>query len=296
VIEHRIDPVIGKVGRVYLWYYGLSYSLGFLGAFLWFRRQRERLGLSLAEVHDLSILMSGGVVAGGRAVEVAFYERPYYSKHPEHIPWLWLGGMSTHGLLLGGAAGTAIFCALRRRPFLEIADELVIPGALLMGLGRIGNFIDGQIVGSTTKMPWGVKFPDADGARHPVVIYDGIKNLLLVPLLLAIRKRKPKPGVVLANFLLWYGLLRIPVDVFRKYPTRLFGIATGQSLNLLMSGVGAGMLAMKSNRLWPRRLTFAALLALCLVMPSDWTQDIAKRYGKRHPGLRNSKMYPPVSA
>jgi len=310
VIVHRIDPVIGEVGGVDLWWYGLSYTLGFFEVFLWFRSQRRRLGFSLAEVYDISILLASCVVIGGRAVEVIFYEWPYYSQHPSQIPWIWLGGMSTHGLLLGGAIGTAIFCRIHRRPFLTIADALVIPGAFLMGTGRIGNFIDGQIVGSITSMPWGVKFPDADGFRHPVVLYDAIKNLLLVPALIAIRKRNPKPGVVLANFIFWYAFLRIFVDVFREYPTRLFGLATGQSLNLFMSGLGlvlwvwfvkrragspGGSSRLRAgSTLWPRRVAFAAILALCMTMPSDWTQDIPKRYGKRHPGLHYSKIYPPI--
>ena len=313
MIVHHIDPVIGEAGGVYLWFYGLSYTLGFFEVFLWFRSQRQRLGFSMAEVYDISILLAGCVVLGGRVVEVIFYEWPYYSQHPSQIPWIWLGGMSTHGLLLGGTIGTAIFCRIHRRPFLTIADELVIPGAFLMGVGRIGNFIDGQIVGGVTTMPWGVKFPDAEGFRHPVVIYDAIKNLLLVPVLIAIRKRDPKPGVVLANFVFWYAFLRIFVDFFREYPTRLFGLATGQSLNLIMSGLGLALwvyfalrtLAPRAGRgwpegpgegsLWPRRIAFIGILALCLTMPSDWTQDIPKRYGKRHPGLQYSRIYPPVS-
>ena len=300
---------------MYLWFYGLSYTLGFFEVFLWFRSQRKRLGFSPAEVYDISILLSGCVVLGGRIVEVIFYEWPYYSQHPSQIPWIWLGGMSTHGLLLGGAIGTAIFCRVHRRPFLTIADELVIPGAFLMGVGRIGNFIDGQIVGSVTSMPWGVKFPDAAGYRHPVVIYDAIKNLLLVPLLIAIRRRNPKPGIVLANFIFWYAFLRIFVDFFREYPTRLFGLATGQSLNLFMSALGLALWIWfarskpltrsrsagppspegRGTKLWPRRLAFALILAFCLTMPSDWTQDIPKRYGRRHPGLHYSRIYPPVS-
>ncbi|MDQ6801712.1 MAG: prolipoprotein diacylglyceryl transferase [Acidobacteriota bacterium] len=311
MIVHHIDPVIGEAGGVYLWFYGLSYTLGFFEVFLWFRSQRRRLGFSMAEVYDISILLAGCVVLGGRTVEVIFYEWPYYSQHPAQIPWIWLGGMSTHGLLLGGAIGTAIFCRVHRRPFLTIADELVIPGAFLMGVGRIGNFIDGQIVGGVTSMPWGVKFPDADGFRHPVVIYDAIKNLLLVPVLIWIRRRNPKPGVVLANFIFWYAFLRIFVDVFREYPTRLFGLATGQSLNLFMSALGlvlwiwfakyrgpsrTGRAKVPGEgRLWPRRVAFAVILALCLTMPSDWTQDVPKRYGKRHPALHYSKIYPPVS-
>lgn len=300
------------IGGVDLWFYGLSYTLGFLEVFLWFRFQRHRLGFSMAEVYDISILLLVCVVAGGRMVEVIFYEWPYYSFHPSQIPWIWIGGMSTHGLLLGGVLGTAIFCALHRRPFLTIADELVIPGAFLMGVGRIGNFIDGQIVGSVTAVPWAVKFPDAAGFRHPVVLYDAVKNLLLVPFVVALRRRNPKRGVVMATFIFWYAFLRIFVDVFREYPTRLFGLATGQSLNIVMSGIGLVLWIWFTTRrrqaeaprlpeppepqgLWLRRVVFAGGLLICLTMPSDWTQDVPRRYGARHPGLRYSWMYPEVS-
>ena len=81
--------------------------------------------------------------------------------------------MATHGLMFGGAVGAGLFALLYRKPFLLLADTLVIPAALLMGLGRLGNFIDGQIVGAVTEVWWAVQFPDADGFRHPVVLYDG---------------------------------------------------------------------------------------------------------------------------
>ncbi|MGZ8830964.1 MAG: prolipoprotein diacylglyceryl transferase [Thermoanaerobaculia bacterium] len=307
---HRIDPVIAEVGGVYLWWYGLSYALGFLELHVWFRLQRRRLAMTMREVYDISVLVPLCVLAGGRLVEVFFYEWPYYRVHPGWIPALWIGGMSTHGLLAGAAAGTAIFCAIHKRSFILIADELVIPGAFLMGIGRIGNFIDGQIVGSMTTMPWGVKFPDADGFRHPVVLYDGIKNLLIIPLLIAIRSRRPRSGIVFANFLLWYAFLRIFVDVFREYPTRLFGLATGQSLNIAMAAAGLVLLVWFGTRPpmsdqqprsyqtagseWLRVAAFAAIVLFCLTIPSDWTQDVPERYGKRHPGLHHSALYPPV--
>jgi hypothetical protein len=134
------------------------------------------------------------VLVMGRAVEVLYYEWPYYRAHPLHVLHYWRGGMSSHGLLLGGCLGTWLFCRLRRRPFLALADELTIPGAFLLAVGRLGNFVDGQIVGSPTDVWWAVKFPDAEGFRHPVVLYDGLKNVLLVPLLLLIRRRARTPG------------------------------------------------------------------------------------------------------
>jgi phosphatidylglycerol:prolipoprotein diacylglycerol transferase len=304
---HHIDPVIIQPAGICLWWYGLSYATGFLSLHLWLRRGRERIGLSLAEVDRLTLLLVTGVLLGGRLVEVFVYEWPFYSHHPQLIPAFWLGGMATHGLLLGAVTGAWLFCRSHQKSFLSLLDELAVPAALIMGLGRIGNFIDGQIVGSTTHVWWGVKFPDAEGFRHPVVLYDGLKNLLLVPALLWIRRYDRRCGALTGHFIFWYGFLRIFVDIFREYPTTLLGIATGQCLNVFMTVAGLGLLvwsrrnpnislapaAAKTNlpHSWLPRLAFVALLAFCLTIPSDWTQDVLARYGKRHPGLEYSKLY-----
>ena len=312
---HRLDPILGQFAGFYLWWYGLCYSAGFLGMFLFLRRVRQPLGLTLSQVYSLTIFFALGLLLGARLVEVLFYEWPYYREHPWHIPALWLGGMSTHGVLLGSTVGTWLFCRRHGKPFLRIADALVIPGAFFMGIGRIGNFIDGQIVGRLTDVWWGVQFPDAEGFRHPVVLYDGLKNFLLIPWLLYVRQRRPAPGTVLAHFVFWYGFLRIFADLFRHYETSLLGLATGQSFNLFMSLLGAALLiwfrrkaggpaggevaeaaagseSEPPARLWAQRIVFAAILLFSLTLPSDRTQDIPARYAKRHPGLRYSLLYP----
>lgn len=308
---HQIDPIIGTVFGMHLWWYGLSYTLGFLNAHLFIRRHRGELGFSSRAVYDLTILLAVAVLLGGRFVEVAFYEWPFYSEHPWLIPAYWLGGMSTHGLLFGGLVGIWAFAWIYRRPFLEITDALAIPAAVIMGLGRLGNFIDGQIVGSETGVWWAVKFPDAEGFRHPVVLYDGLKNLLIVPVLVFIGSAQPPRGVRTGVFLFLYAFLRIFVDVFREYPTTLLGLATGQALNISMSLVGLGLILVplwKARAATPapsiketasqglawRRLSLAAILTFSLVMPSDWTQDVPARYGKRHPGLDYSVLYPRI--
>lgn len=310
---HRIDPIIGEVGGVYLWWYGLSYTLGFLGTHLWLRRVRQQIGLTLSEVYDLTLFFSLGVLLGGRAVEVIFYEWPYYGSHLARIPAYWLGGMSTHGILLGAIVGIWLFCLVRGKPFLSVVDALVIPGAFYMGVGRIGNFIDGQIVGRVTDVWWAVQFPDADGFRHPVVLYDGLKNLLLIPLLLYVRKRSAARGMVMAHFVFWYGFLRIFVDIYREYPTTLLGIATGQSFNIFMSLLGGVLFVWFSKRpitpeivsgvpapappragLWRRKLALVLVLLFPTIIPSDWTQDVPARYEKRHLGMRYSIFYPRI--
>ena len=317
---HNIDPIYAKVGGFYLWFYGTSFTVGFLEVFFWLKRTRKQLEMSLNEVYSLTLFMAIGVLLCGRMVEVIFYEWEYYGSHLFHIPAVWLGGMSTHGILLGGILGIVLFCQVYRKSFLVVADVLAIAGAAVMGIARIGNFIDGQIVGSVTDVWWAVRFPDAEGFRHAVVLYDGLKNIMLIPLLLLIRKHKPPRGVIMAHFILWYGFLRIPIDFFREYRTELYGFPPGQEFNILMTVLGIVMLfwfyrkaqhgeddaipsvskgpqRIESSRLLNlKRVVFIILLLFPTIIPSDWTQDIPKRYGKRHDGLNYSILYPKIEA
>jgi len=309
---HDIDPIIGTIFGIHLWWYGLSYTLGFFNAFKFIGKRRPTLGLTELQVYEISILIAAGVLVGGRAVEVAFYEWPFYSENVKLIPALWLGGMASHGLLIGGLVAVWIFCRVTGKPFLMMTDVLAAPASFILGMGRIGNFIDGQILGSVTEVPWAVKFPDADGFRHPVVLYDGIKNLLIIPVLLLVARRDPPRGFVTGLFLFLYSFLRIPVDIFREYPTSLLGLATGQLLNIVLSVVGLAVITLVSgpprdhepsareipdsnSEIGWRRPLFIAILAFCLIIPSDWTQDVPGRYGKRHPGLVHSPIYPRLS-
>ena len=316
---HNIDPIFGQIGPFHLWWYGLSYTLVFLALFHWFRTVREPLGLDAPQVYDLTIWIAAGVLIGGRAVEVIFYEWAYYSQHLSRIFWIWLGGMSTHGILLGGTLGTWSFCRLRNKNFLSLADELVVPAAFIMGLGRMGNFIDGQIVGSVTDAWWAVKFPDTEGFRHPVVLYDGVKNLMLVPVLLVVRRIKPPRGVMLGTFLFGYGFFRIIIDYFREYRTELLGLPPGQEFNIAMSIGGIMLIMWAVRKNYPRvkpladdavlsgfnmdirkatrtkRSVLRALLLIPMIMPSDWTQDVYQRYSNRHAGMVTSDWYPAIN-
>lgn len=310
---HDIDPVLTRIGPVYLWWYGLSYALGFLNLLLSVRKARHELRLSGREVYALALSVTIGVLLGGRLVEVLFDEWGFYRQHFQLVPAMWLGGMATHGLLAGAAAGAWLFCRRSGHSMRVVADALVVPGALLMGVGRIGNFIDGQIVGATTGMPWGVQFPGRTDARHPVVLYDGLKNLLLVPYLARVRRTSAVPGAAAARFVFWYPFTRIFIDLFRDYPTHRLAFGTGQTLNLVMAAIGVILLVRSRMRRLGhlrggverarriddrpagyRPLVFASVLAFSLTIPSNWTQDVPVHYRDRHPGMRRSILYPAI--
>ncbi len=309
---HNLDPILFSIGGIHFWWYGLSFSLGFLNAHLFLRQNRHRVGLSLRSVYNLTIFIVIGVLIGGRALVVINNEWEFYREHLLLIPSIWVGGFATHGLIFGGAFGVILFCLINKIPLRPILDLLAISAAIIMGFGRIGNFIDGQIFGSATDLIWGVKFPEVDGFRHPVVLYDGLKNFLLVPLLIWIRHRGAPPGRIAVIFVILYSLLRIPIDVFREYPISMWGLPTGQTLNILMLLAGIILLAINISRSGsaaeaktelPREtekpVTWRlAVLAICcivpLVIPSDATRDVPDTYGNRHQGLKHSNIYPNI--
>ncbi len=315
---HRIDPVLLDCAGIKLWYYGLAYALGFIGIYLWLRRARHGLGLSLEEVYDLCILFATGALIGGRGFEIVVYELPYYAEHPGQLLSYWHGGMASHGVLLGAVVGLWLFCKLRRRRFFRIADGIVIPSIFFLALGRIGNFINGQIYGRVTTVWWAVRFPGEEVFRHPVTLYESLKNLAIIPILFLVGRKYPVgQGVLLGHFVFWYGFLRLFADHFREYGTKVLGIGTGQYFNLFMAAFGIALILWRSRacphprgtepeaetllaaprdaaadsdapgldtqpRLLLRKLCFVFLLALSLTIPSSWTQGVLKK-------LRDSK-------
>jgi phosphatidylglycerol:prolipoprotein diacylglycerol transferase len=286
---HDIDPVMVSLGGFDIYWYGFAYTFGFAGMIFWFWLKRPLLGWTGRDVVVASILMMATILIGGRLFEIAVYEWDWYRAHPVDIPNLWKGGMASHGLLLGAVSGAAIVAWITRTPLLKLLDILTVAAAFLFGLGRIGNFIEGGVIGTVTTLPWGVKLPDVEGFRHPVSLYDGLKNLLLVPVLIGVLGRWPAgQGVATGVFLAGYGGLRFVVDQFRDYESALWGMGPGQWFNLIMLAAGLALLAARRIRPLPvveapapaprnpSALAVVMLVVLLLVplgIPTSWTAE-----------------------
>jgi phosphatidylglycerol:prolipoprotein diacylglycerol transferase len=286
---HDFDPALLSTPLGTAYWYGAVYTIGFLGVFGWFWMRRHARGLSDADVFTLTILFAIGVLVGGRVFDILVYELDYYRDRPlAALDW-WEGGMASHGVMLGALAAMAIFARWKRVPLLVLLDEVVVPGAFLLAVGRIGNFIEGGVIGSPTDLPWGVIYPDVDGARHPVALYEGAKNLLIVPVLIwAQRRWPPGRGVVAALFVVLYAGLRFAVDTLRDYEAAWLGLGTGQVFNLAMTAGGVALLIWSLRRperplpvrhaapqaaSWVQVAVLAALVVYPLGIPTSWTRS-----------------------
>lgn len=284
---HDFDPAIIHEPLAIYWY-GAVYSLGFIGVFLWFRIRQQLLALSEADTYLLTIFLAVGVMIGGRVFDILVYELDYYRDHPTAIINWWEGGMASHGVLLGALIGTVLFARWRRRSLLELLDEMVVPGVFLLAVGRLGNFIEGGVVGRVTDLWWGFEYADLDGPRHPVALYESAKNFVILPVLIWSLNIWPAGrGVVMSIFVLLYAALRFAVDLFRDYEAAWLGIGTGQVFNLVMAAAGLLLLiwfVKRPRRAWAPpsvrdrpagRLAKVLLVVLILYplgIPTSWTR------------------------
>ncbi len=252
----QIDPIIFQVGPLAVRWYGMMYLLGFLGGFLVMCHvaRLRNYPLDRERISDLLFYAVLGVVLGGRFGYVLFYNPAYYLHHPLEILSVWEGGMSFHGGVLGVLTAILLFCRHKQVPFLVVSDLAVAAVPVGLGLGRIGNFINGELWGRVTDVPWGMIFPGAGSSpRHPSQLYEaGLEGVVLFVLIYCLHRLKVRRGVPSFSFLLFYGLFRFTVEFFRQ-PDRqlgfLWGGATmGQLLSLPMIIVGAGALLLIYRR------------------------------------------------
>ena len=241
---HNIDPVLVSIGPFEIRYYGLFFVIGFvLGYFLLvYLAKRRELSLTKDDIADLLLYIIVGTVLGARIFYVIIYNLPFYLSNPFEIIAIWHGGLSFHGGLIGAAIAAFYFTKRKNIEFYEIADISVIPLALGLALGRLGNFTNGELYGRITNVPWSFKFPDAEGFRHPSQIYASLKNLLIFFTLWIIKDKKLPKGFMFWLFVIMYSILRFVVEFFRQPDEQLgfiIGFLTmGQILSIVMFLVG----------------------------------------------------------
>lgn len=249
----EINPVLIKIGPFQIRWYGLMYALGFTASYYLISRQEraKRLGLQGERLQEFLFYLFVGLLIGARIGYVFFYQYPhlaYYLSNPLEIIAVWHGGMSFHGGLAGALLAGIYFCRSRRLPFWEIADLVIVTVPVGLFLGRLGNFINGELYGRPTDVPWAMIFPDGGPLpRHPSQIYEAVlEGLVLFLILWKLKDRPLFPGALVSLFLCCYGTFRFLVEFYRE-PDLQLGIflgvlSMGQILSLSMVSAGLFLL------------------------------------------------------
>ena len=245
------DPVAFRFGPLKVHWYGIMYLVGFAAAW-WLgkvRAKRPDSGWNPAEIGDLIFYAALGVVLGGRLGYTFFYGFDNFLANPLSIFRIWEGGMSFHGGLLGVLVAMWLYGRKTGRGFFQVTDFIAPLVPVGLGAGRIGNFINGELWGKPTDLPWGMVFPGAgDLPRHPSMLYEALLEGLVLFVILWWFSVKPRPvRAVSGLFLLCYGLFRFAVEFVRLPDAHIgyiaFGWLTqGQLLSLPMILLGALLL------------------------------------------------------
>lgn len=260
----RISPVIVHVGPFALRWYGVMYAVGYLVGFRLAAKRIERgaTALTRRQLDSLIGYLVVGMLVGARLVYVVVYDPAEYRAHPAEILAIWRGGLSFHGAIVG----MAIACAIAARRFhlsiLEVTDTVALCGTPGLFFGRLGNFINGELYGRSSTVPWAMVFPNdpLQVPRHPSQLYEALtEGLVLFMVLWALDRRASSvgwthPGLLTGSFLIGYGLLRFLLE-FTRQPDAQLGFvlgpfSMGQLLSTLMLLVGFVIIVQ-----WQRRRT-----------------------------------------
>ncbi len=271
-----IDPIAFSLGPVQVHWYGIMYLLGF-GIAWWLgqrRRAAGRLAVSAEQFSDLCFYLMLGVILGGRIGYMVFYDTSELIHHPLSLLRVWEGGMSFHGGLLGVLCAGLIWTRRHRLNFFDVIDFVAPLVPIGLGLGRLGNFIGGELWGRHTDLPWGMIFPRAleslgmsrdalyrmylsgqldNEARHPSQLYEFALEGVVLFAVLWLYSRKPRPRYAVSGmFALLYGLFRFGVEFVREPDVQLGFLAfhwltMGQVLSLPLIAIGLFLL-WKSRR------------------------------------------------
>lgn len=245
LIYPNIDPVAFSLGPIQIHWYGIMYLFAFLLAwFVGVRRAKKSNTWTKEEVTDVIFYGALGVIIGGRLGYVLFYHFSNFIYDPLIIFEIWQGGMSFHGGLLGVLVAMLLFAKKHHKTFFQVTDFISPLIPIGLGLGRMGNFINGELWGRVSDMPWAIVFPHAGPfARHPSQLYQAFFEGLVLFIILWIYSRKPRPVMAVSGmFALCYSIFRLFTEMFREPDGHLgllwFQLTMGQWLSLPLMLVG----------------------------------------------------------
>jgi phosphatidylglycerol:prolipoprotein diacylglycerol transferase len=264
----NLDPVLISFGPVAIRWYALAYIVGILLGWLYARSiiKRESLWggkapLTPTDFDDFVLWVTLGIILGGRIGYVLFYNPGYFLEHPLQTVELWNGGMSFHGGFAGCVVAVVLFARHRRLPVMSLGDLTCAAAPIGIFLGRIANFINGELWGRPSDVPWAMVFPNAGSLpRHPSQLYEALLEglVLFIALMLLIRAGAlRRPGFILGAFAFGYGVARSLGELFREPDVQL---------GFLWGGLTMGML-----------LSVPLILAGVILMALAWRRDRAQR-------------------
>jgi len=239
----QIDPVLVQLGPLAIRWYSLAYIAGIVVGWKLIKNDMKHHpipNLKAALIEDLILWAIGGIIIGGRLGYTLIYQTDHYLQYPLRILYVWEGGMSFHGGFVGFALAFLWFCRRHKIPYLRLMDLMACVAPIGIGLGRLANFINGELWGRPSDVSWAMVFPQADLLpRHPSQLYEGgLEGLVLFILLFSLLKftrLRERPGALCGLFLLGYGLARIICEFFREPDPQLGFLWEGATMGQLLS-------------------------------------------------------------
>ncbi len=233
----QIDPVAIALGPLKVHWYGLMYVVGFVGAWWLGRLRAARLGLKPDDIGDMLFYGALGVVLGGRIGYALFYGLERLLADPLWLFQVWDGGMSFHGGLIGVLIAALLFARKHRLAFFQLTDFIAPLVPIGLGAGRIGNFINAELPGRVSDLPWAMVYPGGSQPRHPSALYEfALEGVVLFAILWVVSRTPRRRGMISGLFLVLYGIFRFAVEFVRLPDPQLGFIAFGWlTMGMLLS-------------------------------------------------------------
>jgi phosphatidylglycerol:prolipoprotein diacylglycerol transferase len=216
---HNINPVMFEIFSIKLYWYGFMYALSFIiiDYLIVSESKNKKNVLNKNQAEKFTIIILLFAILGGRLGYVFFYDFDYFSMNIINIFSIWEGGMSFHGGLLGAALGILYFAKTNDLEFFDVSDLISLYAPIGLFFGRLGNFINAELYGMQTSGSWGVIFPSVDNnLRHPTMLYEAfLEGIILFIILMVVRQKKIKAGLITGYFLIFYAIFRFGVEFIR---------------------------------------------------------------------------------